>query len=324
MGGLFEVLDPGAYTTVQDRGRFGFQHLGVPTSGSADGFSSRLANLLVGNDEDCAVLETTVLGPRLRVVEEADVAIAGAEMPLYVNDKPGPRWSSFRVAPGDVIHLKMAVRGCRAYLAVRGGVDVPLVMGSRSTCVGARLGGFQGRQLKKGDMIGRGNAKLLERPRTIPHTFIPDYPDQTLLRAIPGPQDHKFDKGLETFFGSEFLVSSGSDRMGCRLEGPTVRLKRGASFSIISEPIVPGGVQIPQDGQPIIVLAEQTVGGYSKIAVVISSDLHRVAQSRPGDRIRFELVDLATAHKLFREQEALIRLISQQLDEESKGDPPVT
>jgi len=191
---IFRVLEPGIYTTVQDRGRYGYQQFGIPISGAMDQFAYRVANLLVGNPEDAAVLEITVFGPRLEVLAEADIAVTGAEMPITINDEAAEGWTSLRVRPGDVVALKQVRSGCRAYLAVTGGIDVPVVMGSRSTYVGGKLGGYQGRPLAKGDLLARGPAEPLKAPRKLPPNFIPRYPSEILLRAIPGPQDDYFDE----------------------------------------------------------------------------------------------------------------------------------
>ena len=161
--------------------------------------------------------------------------------------------------------------------------------------------------------MARGDGEPLEVPRRLPSDLIPEYPSEVLLRAVPGPQDDYFDEGLEVFFSSEFRVSTKADRMGYRLEGPVVAHREGVPQSIISEPSVPGGVQIPPDGQPIILLLEQTVGGYTKIATVVSTDISRVAQAKPGDRIRFEAVDLETAYGIVRAQEELIQKIKETL-----------
>lgn len=306
---VFRVLEPGIYTTVQDKGRYGYQQFGIPISGAMDQFAYRVANLLVGNPEDAAVLEITVFGPRLEVLAEADIAVTGAEMPISVNDRPVEGWASIRVKPGDVVSIKQVSSGCRAYLAVTGGIDVPVVMGSRSTYVGGKLGGYQGRPLAKGDLLARGPGEPLRAPRRLPPDLIPEYPSEVLLRAVPGPQDDYFDEGLKVFFGSEFRVSTKADRMGYRLEGPVVAHREGVPQSIISEPSVPGGVQIPPDGQPIVLLLEQTVGGYTKIATVVSADISRVAQAKPGERVRFEEVDLETAYRIVREREELLQKI---------------
>lgn len=310
---MFKVLEPGIYTTVQDKGRYGYQQFGIPISGAMDQFAYRVANLLVGNPEDAAALEITVLGPHLEVLAEADIAVTGAEFPISVNGQSVEGWTSFRVKPGDVVTIRQVRSGCRAYLAVTGGIDVPVVMGSRSTYVGGKIGGYGGRPLRKGDILSRGEGRLLKAPRRLPHEFIPTYPREILLRAIPGPQDDYFDEGLQIFFSSEFRVSAKADRMGYRLEGPTVPHREGVPKGIISEPSVPGGVQIPPDGQPIILLLEQTVGGYPKIATVISPDIGRVAQAKPGDRVRFERVDLETAHGILHLQEEAFERIRERI-----------
>lgn len=310
---MLKVLEPGAYTTVQDKGRYGYQEFGVPVSGAMDQFAYQVANMLVGNPEDAAALEITILGPRLEVLGEGDIAVTGAEIPVLLNNEPLEAWTSFRVNPGDVLNVRQVVVGCRAYLAVSGGIDVPIRMGSRSTYVGGKLGGYKNRPLVKGDVLQRGSGKLLEAPRGLPSGFVPEYPSEIVLRAVPGPQDDYFDQGIITFFESEFRVSTKADRMGYRLEGPPITPRDGVPKTIISEPSVPGGIQIPPDGQPIILLLEQTVGGYLKIATIISLDINRVAQTKPGDKMRFEQVELGSAHTLFREQQKLLQEIREQL-----------
>jgi allophanate hydrolase subunit 2 len=186
-------------------------------------------------------------------------------------------------------------------------------MGSRSCYVGAKIGGKEGRVLVKDDILKRLEGALLGSPRQVPRGLIPSYVSHVSLRAVPGPQDDFFDEGLNTFFASEFAVSSNANRMGYRLEGPKIVHKEGVPKSIISEPSLPGGVQIPPDGQAIILLVEQTVGGYTKIATVISTDIPRVAQAKPGDTIRFEKVNLEAAHDAFKQQEQTLRKIKDQV-----------
>ena len=310
----FSVLTAGAYTTVQDMGRYGYQQMGIPVSGVLDNFSYRVANLLVDNPDSAAVLEITIMGPRLELQTEADIAITGAEIGMTLNDQPVEGWKSIRTKPGDILDIQQVKSGCRAYLAISGGIEVPVVMGSRSTYVGGKLGGHRGRPLKEGDRITCGQSKLLTTPRQIPAAMIPTHPSQITIRAISGPQDDFFQEGLATLFQSEFMVSTKADRMGYRLQGPEIRLKDGMPKSIISEPTMPGGVQIPADEQPIILLVEQTVGGYTKIVTVISTDLPKVAQATPGDTIRFEKVSLQKAHSLYRERERLFANIKDTLD----------
>lgn len=309
----FKVLTPGAYTTVQDRGRFGYQQMGVPISGALDDFAFRVANLLVGNPPEAAALEITLLGPRLEMLDPADVALTGARMKLTCNGVALENWQSHRVQSGDVLEVHQVQAGCRGYLAVGGGVAVPRVMGSCSTYVGGRLGGFQGRSLAAGDVLAAGPGTLLPKVRRLAPEWIPDLPEEIVLRAIPGPQDDFFDQGLATLLGETFMVSAKADRMGYRLQGPPIELKPGMPLSIVSEPSMPGGIQIPADAQPIVLLVEQTVGGYTKIATVISVDLPRLAQATPGDRVRFARVDLAEAHVLYRAREALIGRIAASL-----------
>jgi antagonist of KipI len=310
----FKVLFPGPYTTVQDRGRFGYQQFGVPVTGALDPFAYDVANMLVGNPEDAAVLEATVMGPRFEVLAETDVAVTGGEAVITVNNQGAESWCSFRVKPGDVVNIGQVKKGCRIYLGLTGGIDVPVVMGSRSCYVGAKIGGYEGRILAKEDILKRAVGKLLASPRQVPKSLIPVYSSEVYLRAVPGPQDDFFSReGLGTFFGAQFTVSTNANRMGYRLAGPKVARKEGVPESIISEPSLPGGVQIPPDGQAILLLVEQTVGGYTKIATVISPDITRVAQAKPGDQIRFESVTLQAAHEAFREQQVAMKHIRERL-----------
>ncbi|MEJ5378084.1 MAG: biotin-dependent carboxyltransferase family protein [bacterium] len=310
----FQVLEPGAMTTVQDLGRFGFQAFGVPVSGALDQFSARVANWLVGNPSGAALLEVTFMGPKLKVQGDCQVAVTGAEVQLLLNGKEAQTWRALRVRPGDEIWVRQAKAGMRAYLAVTGGVEVPLVMGSRSTYVGARLGGLEGRPLKKGDVILRGSACPREQQMRLPDEYKPLWNQQIRLRTVLGPQEDFFEEGLKVFLESQFLVSPQIDRMGYRLDGPQVHRKPEAPQSIISEPSLPGAVQIPPDGKPIVLLVEQTVGGYAKIATVIWPDLPFLAQARPGDRIRFSAVTLAEAHQIYREFMARLEAIRMLLE----------
>ncbi|MBU8849237.1 MAG: biotin-dependent carboxyltransferase family protein [Desulfobacterales bacterium] len=308
------VLSPGGYTTVQDMGRIGYQEMGIPVTGVLDKFAPVFANLLVGNPENHPVLEITVIGPVLEVLSPIDVAVTGANIGITVNDRPMLEWQSIRLEKGDILSIQQVKQGCRAYLAVNGGIDVPKVMGSYSTYTGGRLGGFLGRILEKGDVLKSKDAKLLDKLRLVPEKMIPDYLSDKIIRAIPGPQDIFFDKGLELFFKSKFLVTPKANRMGYRLQGPCIEIRKGMPKSIVSESSMPGSVQIPADGQPIILLVEQTVGGYMKIATIISSDIPKVAQSTPGDTLRFEKIDLKTAHHLYNDQQNKIKQIKKLFD----------
>jgi len=309
---VFSVLTPGAYTTVQDEGRYGYQKMGIPVSGALDSFSFLVANMLVENPVNCAALEITVIGPCLEILSEADIAITGAEMGMTLNDQPVQGWKSIRVKPGDILGINQVKSGCRAYLAVTGGIDVTDIMGSRSTYVGGNIGGYYGRSLKQGDIIKRGKGLLLETERHLFPAVIPQYSSNIIIRAVPGPQDDFFDEGIKTLFQSEFMVSAKADRMGYRLQGPVIKHREVMPKSIISEPSVPGGIQVPADGQPIILLVEQTVGGYTKIATVISTDLCKIAQATPGDTICFKQVSLETAHALYHDRQKLMKEIEEK------------
>jgi len=309
---VFSVITPGAYTTVQDFGRFGYQQVGVPVCGALDAFAFGMANILVGNSVNSAALEITVMGPRIEVLSEADIAITGADMGITINEKPMECWRSFGVKSGDIIDIKQVKSGCRAYLSVTGGIHVPKVMGSRSTYVGGNIGGYYGRLLKQGDIIKRGKGQRLKHGRQLSSAVIPKYSSNIVIHAIAGPQDDFFDEGLKTLFKAEFMVSPKADRMGYRLQGPVITHRDDVQKSIISEPSVPGGVQIPADGQPIILMVEQTVGGYAKIATVISTDLGKIAQATPGDTICFEQVTLEKAHDLYHQRKDLMKEIKER------------
>ena len=310
-----KVVAPGGYTTIQDKGRFGFQHMGIPVSGVLDSFAFALANLLVGNLENTAVMELTVMGPCLEIQKEMDIALTGAKMGIFVNENPQDQWRSIRVKPGDIVNIGQVQSGCRAYLAFSGGIIVPEVMGSFATYVGGNIGGFKGRPLQKGDILETRDIPLSIKERIIPNKFIPDYPTHAVVRAVLGPQDDYFDDGLRTLFQSEYMVTAKADRMGYRLQGESILIKDGMPESIVSEPSMPGSIQIPPDEQPIILLVEQTVGGYAKIATIISSDLPVIAQTTPGDTIRFKKIDLNIAHSLIIEEQNKINTIKAVLSD---------
>ncbi len=306
---IFSVISPGAFSTVQDHGRFGYQQMGIPISGALDRFAFQVANMLVGNDRQCAVLEMTLTGPVLEVQITADVAVTGGHIGITLNKMKMGCWQSFRVRPGDRLEITQVKNGCRAYLAVSGGIDVPVVMGSRSTYVGGKIGGYRGRPLKAGDRLSAHPAKLLPKHRQLPDEYLPPNPEVIELRAMLGPQDDYFSDSVDVLFESEFMISPKADRMGYRLMGPKVAMDKNKPKSIVSEPSMPGGIQIPADEQPIVLLVEQTVGGYAKIATVISTDIPKIAQATPGDTIRFLKIDLKAAHALYQEEMQKVRKI---------------
>lgn len=285
---VLTVMKAGMLTTVQDRGWRGHRAQGVSLCGAADPFALRLANLLVGNPENLAALEFTLIGPHLRFSHDTLVALCGAQFGDWPHDQP------VRVAAGTTLTLGVARHGCRGYLAVAGGIDVPPVLGSRSTYLRAGFGGLQGRALREGDVLPL--AKVERRPAGrwhIDERIAPAYSPEPTLRVIRGAQAEEFSPGL---FSSSYRVTPRADRMGVRLTGPA--LVRRRPVDLPSAPAVPGTVQVPPDGQPIILMADaQTIGGYPQIAHVISVDLPLVAQLRPGDTVRFREMTLAEAHE---------------------------
>ena len=288
----FEVLQPGLLTTVQDRGRTGYQKYGVPVSGAVDETALRLGNLLVGNPPEAAGLEITALGPTLRFHAERVIALTGAETRAELDGAPVQHWTSLGVRAGQVLSIGPSARGLRCYLTIAGGVDVPVVLGSRATDLVAGFGGYQGRALAAGDVLATGAAAPAEAltGRTVPQRWRPRFESPLTVRVVLGPQADAFTaEGLETFLSSPFQVTQQTDRMGCRLDGPIIAHRGPAD--ILSDWIPPGAVQVPGNGKPIILLADrQTTGGYTKIATAIMPDLARVAQCRPGDGIRFQAV----------------------------------
>ncbi len=284
---VFEVVRPGPLTTIQDLGRYGYQQYGVPPSGAADNYALRLGNLLVGNDETAACLEITLFGLQLRVLGDTIVAITGADLAAVLNNSSIPLWETVAVHQGDIISFPRLKSGCRAYLSVAGGIEVPRVMGSAATYTRARIGGLEGKALGTGNRLQTVKSTPATAGRRVPSRYIPVYGHQTELRVILGPQDDRLtEHGVHTFLHSEYTVSPKADRMGYRLEGPPIQHNAGAD--IISDGIPLGAVQVPGDGLPIILLADrQTTTCYTKIATVISIDIPRLVQTKPGDKVGF-------------------------------------
>jgi antagonist of KipI len=306
----FEVLEPGILTTVQDLGRFGLSQVGVPPSGALDLFSLRIGNLLVGNEEGEAGLETAIMGLKLKAMRAIVIAITGGDLFPTLNGESLEMWRSHLLVEGDILAFKGVRRGCRAYLCLRGGISVPKVMGSKSTFLSGKFGGFEGRALKKGDVLHVADfSTSLERIGVcLPSDWIPAFAKEVTMRVVPGPQDHYFTTlGIQTFRSSFYQMTAKSDRMGIRLEGPRIERRPDIEESIISESLIPGSIQVPGDGKPMIILNELVTGGYTKIATIISTDLPRAGQVKPGDRVRFEPVSLEGAHRLLREEEERIR-----------------
>lgn len=297
----------GLLTTVQDTGRYGYQRYGMPVSGAMDTFSCELANLLVGNDPGDACLEATVAGPELLFTGETTVAVTGADLGPHINGNSIPLNSALSVKQGDRLGFTGLKSGCRSYIAFAGGVAVPAVMGSRSTYLRAGIGGFQGRALMPGDELPLGEPRGNPRLKKIPVGLVPEYKHEQTIRIIPGPEAHYFEiEGLRSFLSTEYRVTAQSDRMGYRLSGEVIMHREGRA-GIISAGISAGTVQVPGDGQPIILMADrQTSGGYARIANVISVDLTLLAQMKPGDTIRFTETTLDHARQLYIDRRRII------------------
>ncbi|HTQ32298.1 MAG TPA: biotin-dependent carboxyltransferase family protein [Opitutaceae bacterium] len=308
------VLSAGALTTVQDLGRTGHRRHGVALGGAMDAFALRVANLLVGNPGNAAALEFAFTGPRLKFSGDALVAICGGEFGSV------PAWRLVRVSAGGELSLEKCRLGCRGYLAVAGGFDVPAVLGGRGTDLRGGFGGHEGRALRAGDVlkVGRGvlEAHRLRPDAALRHFIAPEirpaYSRSPAVRVVRGAEADEFANG---FFASEFVLTEQSDRMGLRFAGARLERRVGAP-ELVSSPLAPGAIQVPPDGQPIILMADaQTIGGYPKIAHVISVDLPLLAQLRPGDTVQFTEVTIEGAHKLWHAREHVLALLREGLME---------
>ena len=305
MSAGFKVLAPGLHTTVQDRGRIGQQRMGVPVSGALDRESLVLANALVGNEGGAAALEILHRGPRFAVLAES-VRVAVAGDGAAIETAPGdfiPAWRSATFERGAEFSAVAARGAACSYLAVAGGIDAPLFLGSASTYVRGRFGGIEGRALGAGDIV----PLALPRAPEGPELRLPKPPSAGLgdkIRVVFGPQQEFFtEAAIAALTEGEFRVSQNADRMGLRLDGP--RLAQKSGWDIISDAIPLGAIQVPGSGQAILLLADhQTTGGYPKIACVVSADLARVGRLRPGDSLRFATVEIEEAEALAREAAA--------------------
>lgn len=288
---MIEIVYPGPLATVQDLGRSGAQIYGVPTGGAMDMFAIQVANLLVGNSPNAAAIELTASG-ELRFLAPTIFALAGADLAATLDGRPTPIWSAAYAPTGAQLRLagRRGSWGARAYLALAGGIDVPLVLGARGTSLVGGFGGHNGRPLARGDQLsgqaaGPITPELLARHWPAAHR--PPYHAAATLRLLPGPHLGLLEPAaLATLLASEYYVSATANRQGYRLEGP--RLSHAGQASIASLGVVPGVIQIPPDGQPILLMADaQTTGGYPIVGCVISADLPLAAQLLPGDRLRF-------------------------------------
>ncbi|MGN0343926.1 MAG: biotin-dependent carboxyltransferase family protein [Lachnospiraceae bacterium] len=298
------VLKAGMLTTVQDLGRTGYQSQGFSVAGVMDVRSFKIANLLLDNPENEAVLEFTLIGPTLQFTSETIIAITGGDFTPTLNGEPVPMYEAVYVNRGDILKFGSARTGSRGYIAFSSYLDIPVVMGSRCTNLKSKIGGFKGRKLKDEDYIG-----FRMKRRYLPYFLsrklkADDFSKESeTLRVVLGPQDEMFSKqGIETFLAQEYTVTSDFDRMGCRLEGPFIAAKN--TTDMISDGIAYGSVQVPSHGKPIILLSDrQTTGGYPKIATVASVDIPKLVQRKTDHKIRFTAISVQEAQKLYREEE---------------------
>ncbi len=321
------ILRSGLFTTVQDLGRFCFQKYGVPISGAMDSFAHRIANLLVGNREEETTVEITLRGPVIRFEKDSLISVCGANLSPLIDGAPVSLWKPVFIKTGSILRFGTPVEGSRTYLAVAGGFRVPNVMNSKSTYVRAGFGGLEGRTLQKGDILSFGPAThrgafLIRQLRSkqttssfttanwhISQDLLPAYRQNPVIRAIKGTEFSLFTSESQTkLFSEPFIVTTESDRMGYRLKGPQLQLIEPGE--LISEGVTHGTVQVSPEGNPIILMSDrQTLGGYPKIAQIISVDFPLLAQVKPGEIIRFQETSLQEAQALCRLHERNMRIV---------------
>ncbi|MCM3595781.1 biotin-dependent carboxyltransferase family protein [Metabacillus idriensis] len=321
-----KVNKSGLLTSIQDLGRYGSQKYGVIASGAMDTLSHRIANMLVGNSENEAAVEMTMLGAHFEFQSDSMISICGGDLSPILNDRPAKMWRPLFVKKGSLLTFGGAKKGCRAYLAVAGGIEVPEVMGSKSTYLRAGIGGYEGRAIENGDILSVGkmseqsiklhealhdSALYSEIEWSASPEFIPFLREDESVRVIKGRQFEDFSEESKSMIFSEtFKITPKSDRMGYRMEGPKLTLED--KTEMISEAVSFGTIQVPADGNPIILLADrQTTGGYPKIAQVASVDLPYLAQFKPGEVVRFKEISLEEAQELLIDRERRLHLLKQ-------------
>ncbi len=304
---IFKVIKPGMQTTLQDLGRFRFREYGVSPSGAMDSYSLQMGNILVGNDLGEAALEAPLVGPVLLALHDVTIAICGGNLSPRINDCEIPLWKSLVIQKGQILSFGSVKEGARTYICIAGGIEVPIVLGSKSTYLTGDFGGFSGRALKAGDILY--GAPFTRRNRFLHTDFIPKYPTLLTIRVILGPHNDKFTpEGLAAFLQGEYIIAPQSNRMAIQLSGPKIEHVDGPD--IISDAIPLGGIQVPASGQPIILMAEQqTIGGYSRIGTVITTDIMFLAQAIPGTTVRFKIISLEAAQKVLIETKMKISYI---------------
>lgn len=300
------VKNPGLFTTIQDLGRYGYSHLGISVVGAADRLSLRIANLLVENPDNAPALEMTLLGATLEFEEQRLVALAGADCDAKVGTSPVRLGDVVEVPAGGVLKCGGMKTGTRSYLAVQGGFAVPTVMGSAATDVRGRFGGLEGRKLKAGDVLPVQDGRSAGARRLKPGVLDAVYHHDTVRVTRGAQQDWFSPEAFKVLFSCPYLISDQSDRTGLRLKGEALRPREQSQ--LLTDGIPLGAMQVPQDGQPIILFVDQqTTGGYPKIANVIMADMHHVGQFRPHEQVRFQEVSIPQAIALLKEQESWLQ-----------------
>lgn len=324
---MIKVIQPGIQTTVQDEGRIGFYEIGMPPSGAMDKYSYRIGNYLVGNKENAASLEITYMGPTLEFTKDAKIALTGGELPPKINDEPIPMWETVEVKAGDVLSFDFIKQGARVYLAVQGGVDVPLIMDSRSTYTLCGIGGYEGRALQAGDVLSIGNEVEHDVPvgTRIDEKFIPKFSRLNEIRVILGLCSYRLtEESKERFFSLEWTVTPEANRVGYRFKGERLNfVERKQPFGAGSNPsnVVDlgypiGSIQVPDGVEPIALLNDAvTGGGYATICTIISSDLDKMAQIKTNEKVKFVSVTIDEALQARKEKQEML----QQIKEEIKG-----
>lgn len=318
------VHNPGLSTTVQDLGRPGYFHLGIPIGGAMDRLAMRAANLLVGNDESAAGLEAVFVGPQLEFTRDALIAVTGAEMPIKIDGEEKPSWTAIRVKAGQVVSFGFLKTGARIYIAIAGGIDVPVALGSRSTYPIGALGGFKGRAIAKGDELPVGASRSGKEGRSVADALRRRPGKPAELRVLPGLYWHRVvEQSQHNFFDDDWKVAPEADRMGYRFRGgrPLSFVERKQPFGAGSDPsnIVDscypyGSIQVPGGTEPIILHRDAVSGGgYFMVGTVVSADMDLIGQLQPNTPTRFVKVDMASALKARADRSALVDRIREAL-----------
>ena len=310
---VLEAIDGGFLSTIQDNGRKGYLRYGVPHSGAMDPYAHRVSNILLSNPTDSATIEVTLSGARFKILTDTIMVVTGADLGCELNNVEVEPWQPFPVPAGAILSFTRTYSGMRSYIAIVGGFETPLVLGSRATYTRAKLGGLAGRKLYVGDRLRSQLASMPERYSAFrcPPSLIPHHSSHVELRVVLGPQDEHFTSAaIEIFLSASYKISDQADRTGYRLTGPQIAHKRGADILSDGNPL--GAVQVAGDGMPMVLLADRgTTGGYTKIATVIGVDIPKLAQACPGDHVTFAEVGLEEAQNLLLAQERGVSAISQ-------------